>query len=173
MIPDPEIVQLPEQVFTGLQARFVSSLSAEANNMVVIPRLWGEFCAREAELGASEPGVSYGLCACPSTLGETASRPDEVIYLAAVKVERSGAEPAGMTTWISCGGTHAKFIHRGPIGGIGETMSHIYGEWLPKAGYEHADAPDIERYGPKFAPESEASELEIFIPVRKRNIADA
>ena len=168
MIPDPEIVRLPEQFFTGLQARFVSSLSPEANNMTVIPRLWGEFCAREAEIDTPESGVTYGLCACPSTLGETASRPDEAIYLASVKVARAGPAPAGMTTWTSRGGAHAKFIHRGPIGGIGETMSRIYGEWLPNAGYEHADAPDIERYGPKFDPESEASELEIFIPVQAK-----
>jgi AraC family transcriptional regulator len=173
MIPEPEIVRLPEQFFTGLQARFVSSLSPEANNMAVIPQLWGDFCAREAEIATSETGVTYGLCACPSTLGETPSRPDEAIYLAAVKVARPGPAPAGMTTWTSRGGAHAKFVHRGPIGGIGETMAHIYGEWLPNSAYEHADAPDIERYGPKFDPESEASELEIFIPVREKNASAA
>lgn len=171
MIPEPEIVRLPEQVFTGLQARFISSLSPDANNMVVIPRLWSDFFPREAEIVTSEPGVSYGLCGCPSTRGETSSRPDEMIYLAAVKVAQSDPVPTGMTTWTSPAGTYAKFIHRGRIEGIGATMDHIYGEWLPKGSYERDDAPDIERYGAAFDPVSDASELEIYIPVRTRKPA--
>jgi predicted transcriptional regulator YdeE len=162
----PEIVRLPERQFVGLQSRFISSLSPEANNREVIPRLWSEFSSRSHEVETSEPGVFYGLCACPATLGEVASRPDEAIYLAAVQVAKGAAAPAGMATWISSEGVYAKFVHRGRIEGLDRTMGYIYGEWLPQGPYAHADAADIERYGPEFDPHGEASVLEIYIPVR-------
>lgn len=161
----PEIITLPEQVFAGHQARFITPQSPEANNMVVIPRLWSEFFSRAHAAGTGEPGVFYGLCACPANLGETASHPHEAIYLAAVRVPTDSPASAGTTTWTARAGTYAKFIHRGRIEGLGATMGFIYGEWLPKSTYQHADAADIERYGPDFDPHSDMSELQIFIPL--------
>lgn len=161
----PEIVTLPEQAFTGLQVRFITPQSPEANNMVVIPRLWSEFMPRAHEAGPIEADVFYGLCACPATLGEVATHPHEAVYLAAVRVANGAPTPAGMTTWASWPGHYAKFIHRGRIKGIGETMGVIYGEWLPASSYVHADAADIERYGAAFDPHSDTSELEIYIPL--------
>jgi AraC family transcriptional regulator len=173
MKPVPEIVTLPERFFAGLKTGFITQQSPEANNMVVIPRLWSEFCPRVQELATNEPDVFYGLCACPATLGETASHPHEAFYLAAVQVSKGAPTPAGMTTWASWSGHYAKFTHRGRIEGIGETMSFIYAKWLPASAYVHADAPDLERYGVDFDPHSDTSELEIYIPVCSQRAATA
>jgi predicted transcriptional regulator YdeE len=45
-------------------------------------------------------------------------------------------------------------------------MSYIYGTWLPGSGRRRRNAPDVEVYGPKFDKDSDASELEICIPIQ-------
>lgn len=164
----PEIVTLPARSFTGLQARFVSARSPEANNLQVIPQLWAQFVPRLAEAQPLERGITYGLCECPESIGEKSTRPDEALYLAAVQSAPGSKAPRGMTTWQSPGSTFAKFVHRGPVAKLGETIGYIYGKWLPAGEYESGDGPDIERCDERFNPMSDDSVLEIFIPVRKR-----
>lgn len=164
----PEIVTLPARSFTGLQARFISALSTEANNLQVIPKLWADFVPRIADAKPLEGGITYGLCECPESIGEKSSRPDEALYLAAIESRPDAKPPRGMTTWKSPGGTFAKFIHRGPVSRLGQTMGYIYAQWLPNGDYESGDGPDIERCDERFNPMSEDSVLEIFIPVRKK-----
>ena len=169
MKPIPEIVTLPARFFAGLQARFITPRSPEANNLQVIPKLWSDFDARMSELAALEPGVGYGLCTCPEALGLTPAHPHEAIYLAAVEVSPGAPVPVGMARWAASPGTYAKFVHRGPVAKLGETMGFIYGEWLPAGPYDHGPGPDLERYDARFDPVGEQSILEIFIPVRARD----
>lgn len=168
MAPTPDIVTLPARQFAGLPARFISAASPAANNLKVIPKLWRTFNFRVAETKPVEPGIVYGLCACDSPLGEKPNRPDEIFYLAAVEVAPGTKPPTGMVLWPSAGGTHAKFIHRGRIEGIGATMRFIHQTWMSDSGYVRASGPDIERYDHRFDPQSDDSHLEIFIPVRKQ-----
>jgi AraC family transcriptional regulator len=164
----PEIVTLPARFFVGLQTRFITPRSPDANNQTLIPKLWSAFVPRLREIAGVEPGVTYGLCACPDSLGLKAEHPDEAVYLAAAEVAGDAPTPPGMVRWSSSPGTYAKFIHRGPVAGIGETMGFIYGEWLPGGDYDRGPGPDIERYDARFDPVGEQSILEIFIPVRVR-----
>lgn len=165
MPPTPAIVPLPPRQFAGLPARFISAASPAATHLKVIPKLWRTFNFRVAETRPVEPGIVYGLCACDSPLGEKSNQPDELFYLAAVEVVPGTKPPPGMVIWPSAGGTYAKFVHRGRIQGIGTTMRFIHEEWLPGSGYALAPGPDIERYDRRFDPASDASHLEIFIPV--------
>lgn len=164
----PEIVTRPTQVFAGLPARFIISCSPEANNLEVIPKLWSEFMPRSHEPITIEPDTTYGLCDSPESLGQEAEHPHEGVYLAAVQVAKDALPPPGMATWSAAGGSYAKFVHRGPIARIGETMRFIYGEWLPEADCERSPGPDIERYDARFDPTGEQSVLEIYIPVRPK-----
>lgn len=163
----PEIVALPARTFAGIQARFISARSADANNLRVIPALWGEFFARIRELRPVEPGVFHGLCDCGAAIGETISRPDEVFYLAGVQVAPESSVPAGMSNWESPAGTYAKFILRGRVERIGAAMDYIYGTWLPSSDYVSDAGPDLERYDSNFDPTSADSTLEIYIPVAR------
>jgi AraC family transcriptional regulator len=163
----PQIVTLPSQTFAGVQARFISAASPEANHLQIIPRLWATFSARVHELRSTEPGVFYGLCDGGVALGEMITRPDELFYLAAVPIDPGARVPPGMRIWEAPGGTYAKFVHRGPVETIGRTMDHIYATWLPQSGYASGAGPDLERYTADFDPASEDSTLEIYIPVRR------
>ncbi len=167
MTPSPEIVILPARTFAGLQARFISAASPDANNMQVIPRLWEAFFARAHEIRSTEPGVFYGLCDCGAAIGETIAHPDEVFYLAAAPIAPDTPVPGRMTTWESPAGTYARFIHRGRVERIGETIGTIYGTWLREGTYVSEPGPDLERYTRDFDPQSDASTMEIFVPVQK------
>ena len=169
MKPAPEILTLPTRYFVGLQTRFITPGSpTEANNLELIPKLWADFVPRLSEIAPVEPGVTYGLCACPEFLGLKPGHPHEAVYLAAAEVSVDAPTPQGMARWSSWAGTYAKFTHRGPVARIAETMGFIYGEWMPGGGYDHGPGPDIERYDARFDPVGEQSILEIFVPVRRK-----
>ncbi|MBD5779097.1 GyrI-like domain-containing protein [Pelagicoccus sp. NFK12] len=161
----PEIVQRPDSRFNGLQARYLSATSDEANNMRVIPELWKKFFERAPQLPPQTDGVYYGLSNTPEALGLERRHPDEAIYLAAAETDPSFPIPAGMTRWQSTGGLFAKFEHHGPVDTLGETIAYIYGKWFPNSGYEEREGPDFNRFDHRFSPVSETSVLEIFVPI--------
>ena len=46
----PKIVTIEEKKVVGMSANFISSLSPEKNNHVVIPQLWGQYMQRAHEI---------------------------------------------------------------------------------------------------------------------------
>src|SRR5690606_26165814 len=101
----PEIITLQPSVFVGLQARFISATSDDANNLRVIPALWDTFFQRVGEIASNDPGAFYGLCENLEAHKVPREHPDEAIYLAAARVEPETQTPHGMTRWTSPGGT--------------------------------------------------------------------
>lgn len=164
----PEIVTLPARTFVGLQCRFISVMSPDANNLIEIPKLWDKFNQRIQEVETNEPKASYGLCGLPERHGEKGLRPDELLYLAAVQVDLDSAVPSGMKRWVVPAGMFAKFTHRGIITRIGETMGFIYGKWFPASDYERGRGPEFERYDHRFNSHSETSEMDVYIPLRAK-----
>jgi AraC family transcriptional regulator len=61
---------------------------------------------------------------------------------------------------------YAVFRHREHISGIRRTMNTIWSKWLPESGHEVADAPDFERYGEEFEPDTGNGGLEIWVPIK-------
>ncbi len=161
----PTFQILPARFVVGMGGNFISVLSPDADNFIVIPKLWHEFMARSGEITPRKDStVALGCVYCPA--GE---RPGECHYLACAEVTAATAAevslPAGMELREIPAGRHAVFIHKGSLDTLGDTMGHIYATWLPASGLELRDAPDLEIYGEKFCMESEDSELEICIPV--------
>jgi AraC family transcriptional regulator len=62
---------------------------------------------------------------------------------------------------------YAVFSHRDHISSIRRTVNTIWNRWLPESGHEVADAPNFERYGDSFDPQSGTGGLEIWIPIEK------
>lgn len=161
----PEFVTLPSSTFVGLQARYLSATSEEANNMTVIPKLWAEFFQCVEAIKNQTPNVFYGLCNTPEALGLKRNHPDEGLYLAAAQVEPTFEFPNKMKRWATIGGLYAKFEHHGPIDTIGETMAYIYGKWFPESEYIEREGPDFNRFDERFLPESDKSIHEVFVPI--------
>ncbi|MDQ8203056.1 AraC family transcriptional regulator [Pelagicoccus sp. SDUM812003] len=164
----PEIVPLPPRVFIGLQSRFIASGSDEGNPMQVIPQLWDDFAQRIGELPNAEAGANYGLGDVPEAHGLERTHPDELLYLAAARVDSDVEPPEGMTRWRSPGGSFAKFEHHGTSSTIGDTMAYIYGEWFPQSDYDGSEGPDFVRIDHRYDPTRVNCMMEIYVSLQKR-----
>ena len=162
----PTIVEKPELKLIGLAAPFVSGLSPESNNFCVIGPLWEKFGPLAGQIPNRAGGDMIG--AIFELPADRKLHPHELLYLAAVPVSSTDSLPEGMVWRTIPATTYAVFIHRGPITGIASTCGEIYREWLPQSGYEHSDIADIEVYDHRFCPDSEDSEVEYWISVRKK-----
>lgn len=160
-----DIIERKPAIFAGLARPFIQGLSKETNAPQVIGKLWAETFKMHAgikhRVGKEMFGVIWGE--------DNPSHKDELMYLAGVEVSAAKDLPPGVVAREVPGGQYARIAHRGVIGEIAKTVGYIYREWLPKSGYEHTDVADIEIYGAKFNGDSENSEMEYLISVRKKS----
>src|SRR5262245_39914955 len=162
---EPQIVEKPALTVVGLEAPFISALSADATNFKVIGPLWDRFVKPAGEvpnrIGHDMVGVIYGLPAAKR------SHPHEMQYVAGVPVTSAERVPEGMVAHTVAAGTFAVFTHRGPISAIGKTVEQAYRVWLPQSGYQHAGVADVELYDERFCGGGDDAEMEYWISVRK------
>jgi AraC family transcriptional regulator len=162
----PRIVENSGMTLAGLSARFISILSPDRNNHVVIPALWARYGKRAGELTTRRAGVDWGLF--ESLQANDRSHPDELSYTAAAEL-LSPVEtlPEGFSLKRIPPGRYAVFTHKGKLDGLAKTMTAIHEKWLPKSGRMQRDGPHLERYDhQRFRADSADSELELWVPVR-------
>lgn len=159
----PTFIELPEKHVVGLGTRFISVMSPEQNNFLVIPKLWDQFIKRVDEIRDRKGYHTYGLCeALPKELART--HKDELFYIACAEVTSLDQVPTGMLHRTLPAGRYACFTHKGSLSGLGQTMNFIYRSWLPSSGITLREAPHLELYDKRFDPHSEKSELDILLP---------
>lgn len=158
----PVFKMIDEKKVIGMGTKFISTLSPDNNNQTVIPALWGKYVPRGQEINSRISDADLGVCFDP---GKDKSHPDECFYIAGTEVKNTDQIPEGMMTMTVPAGRYAIFTHKGAIDKLRMTMKYIYGSWLPKSGEKLRDAPDLEIYDQRFKPDSENSELDIYIPV--------
>lgn len=161
----PVLKFLEEKKVIGMGTQFISALSPERNNNIVIPKLWEKFIPRSHEIKSRLNSTDLGICICIDEEKEK-THPDECFYMACTEVKSIQELPVGMTAMTIPAGNYAVFTHKGEVEKINLTMKYIYGSWLPKSGKKLRDAPDIEVYDERFKPDSEDSELDIYIPIQ-------
>lgn len=164
---NPSIITLPAFTLLGLETRFISAMSPDANNLEMIPPLFGQLFSRKADLTPALDQFTYGACRCLPD--DQRTREDECVYLAGIHVAADAPVPAGMTTWQVPALTYAHFTHRGPVTHLKETINHAYGTWLPRSDYECTDGPELERYDDRFAGgNSENSVMDFLLPIKRK-----
>lgn len=156
--------KLPQFEVVGLGAKFISILSPEKNNHIVIPKLWIEYLSRQKEINSRAKPYDLGVC-MPVGNDMQKSHSDECFYLACTEVKDLKYIPEGMITKTIPAGEYAMFTHKGPLSKLDHTMNYIYGSWLPRSGRKLREAPDLELYDHRFTPNSEQSEFDIYIPI--------
>lgn len=160
----PIFKTLPQFEVMGLGTKFISILSQEKNNHVVIPKLWDKYLMRREEITSRSKPYDLGVC-MPVGNDMQKTHPDECFYLAGTEVKDFQHIPQGMITRTIPAGEYAVFTHKGPLSKLDYTMNYIYGSWLPKSGRKLREAPDLELYDNRFDSNSEQSEFDIYIPV--------
>ncbi len=158
----PAFKILPEFKVVGLQIKFISILSAEKNNHIVIPKLWDEYLKRQTEIQSRVNQSYFGVCFGGD---ESNSHPDECLYMASSEVKDDTQIPNGMISKTIPAGEYAVFTHKGHLKNLEYTMNYIMGSWLQKSGRKLRDAPDLEYYDHRFNFVSANSEIDIYIPI--------
>ena len=162
----PHITEKPELTVAGRRRAFIHGLSADANNHTVIGPLWCQFL-EEAESVPHRVGAAmYGVIT--SEPEEERHHPDALQYLAGVAVDAVEALPTGLMAQTIPAATFAVFTHVGPIANIEQMLREAYRVWLPESEYEHFGIADVEVYDHRFHGDSEDSEMEYWISVRRR-----
>ncbi|MGC4039779.1 MAG: GyrI-like domain-containing protein [Flavobacterium sp.] len=88
---------------------------------------------------------------------------------AAVAVQDFDEIPESMQTLIIPEGLYAVFHYVGRPSDAQPTFGYIYGEWLPKSGYEIDDRPYFALMDEKYKGEDPLSEEEFWVPIKQHS----
>ncbi|MEN0068206.1 MAG: AraC family transcriptional regulator [Myxococcota bacterium] len=153
---EPEIVHREAMAVVGMQTSFFGVDSDKNNLAERIPALWDAFTPRMDELEGTRTEY-YGLISCEP-------HSERLTYLACGDL--GGPPPADMVVDTVPSGTWAVFEHRGPPEQLDHTVNYVYSAWLMGSKtWRHTYGPDLEIYGPDWAPESPQSVMHYAVPV--------
>lgn len=140
-------------LIAGLGGRFTSETAQR------IPELWERFIPHIGNVPGQVDEVTYGICCNPDGKGSFE-------YVAGVEISKLDDLPE-LYRWVEVAPQHyAVFEHKGPLEALPQTFQYIWKTWLPKSGYEAADAPEFERYSADFNPGTGRGVLEIWLPLK-------
>jgi AraC family transcriptional regulator len=86
-------------------------------------------------------------------------------YLCGVEVADFSRLPASTGRVRVPAHRYAVFRHREHVSTIRRTHNTIWSDWLPRSGFQAADAPSFERYGEEFDGETGLGGVEIWLPI--------
>lgn len=136
-----------------------------------IPQLWNDFIYRMNELDKiAVPDCSLGIC-----LNETNMEFEEdsmFYYLACRVVKDDSIIPSGMIYREIPAQLVAVFTHSGSLEILDETYDYIYNKWLPESEYKQIPADEIEWYDSRFKFGEKESQMDIHIPISKKDKED-
>ena len=151
MIPD--IIDFPETVIIG---RF---LSLPTDDHHVFP-LWKQF--RTEQSASNLMGVDL------FAIQEYAEWPpkSKITHWAGIEKKDGFAYPEEWIAHTMCGGTYARFIHRGTQADFPKTMAMIFTEWLPSSPYHYdSSRAQFQIMSADYVMNDPESEEYVFIPI--------
>ncbi len=169
-LPLVEPIKMDERMLTTLEPpRFENSKTLliaglseryDGDSSKAIPAQWQRFMPYIGNIPGQIGRTAYGVCCNSDEEGN-------FDYICGVEVSDFSELPPELARLRIPARRYAVFTHRDHISTIRRTVNTIWNKWLPESGYEVADAPDFERYGPEFNPETGTGGVEIWIPLAK------
>ncbi len=151
-IPKPRIVDGDAMIIVGLEKRYTDATSAQ------MPAQWQAFVPHIGHIDAQKGNVAFGVLCNSDDEGN-------VDYVTGVEVTEYSNVAKELDGLRIPPQTYAVFRHDGHVSEIRRTWKTIFGEWLSQTGRKLADAPQFERYGEGFDPQTGLGDIEIWIPV--------
>lgn len=129
-----------------------------AGDTAGIPSQWQKLVPHLGCVSQQVGPYAYGVC---HNFGEGFD------YLCGVEVSSPVGLPSG---WVSlelaADQLYAVFHHSEHVSLVRYTCDSIFSGWLPRSGYQAAEAPFFERYGPEFDGRTGQGGLEVWVPVK-------
>lgn len=154
----PVIVEHKEELVIGMGGSFAENPFWEIN------KLWDKFNEREDEIPNIKGNYALGVC-MPKHDDLPVKEGDSFVYIAGRPVSSLDEVPEGMVAVKIPSRKYAKFTHKGPLTNLPHTVNYIWGTWLPKSEYKHANSPDFELYDERFDVKTLSGEIDIFVPI--------
>ena len=155
--PQPEIVSMDAITFIGMEKRFTFDA------MSGIPVFWMNFMKVSDKIqNKVDPSAAWGV----SYDMDYSLQPAEFTLLAGFEVSSTEDIPDGMIVHVTPASKYAKFTHYGSLDNLSETYTYIYNVWFPQSGYDMGMGNELELYDEKFNPQSDTSEMYIFVPIK-------
>ena len=151
---EPEIITRPAIKLVGIAAQY-------NNAELSLPTLWSAFRPYRDSIANRIGDDSFGIYESYEEDGDDVS----FVYICSVPVANFDDVPEGMTTRELPEQLYARFIHRGPVANLEQTLKYIWGSWLPKSKYDYIEKPDFELYRSGYNPADPTSELYLHIPI--------
>ncbi len=124
-----------------------------------IPLQWQRFGPYIGNIPGQVGNITYGVCCNSDGAGNFE-------YVTGVEVSSFDELAPELRRVRIPAQRYVVFTHTDHISAIRGTWYTIWNEWLPKSGYEIADAPDFERYDDRFDPQAGTGEVEIWLPLK-------
>ena len=150
----PRFEDGPTLLIAGLCERY------SAQTMAKVPGQWQRFGPHIGAIPGQIGNVAYGVICNGDGEGN-------IDYIAGVEVKDFDDLSPEFDRIRIPAHRYAVFTHAGYVSTIQQTWNAIWSQWLPNSGLQAADAPDFERYGERFDPQSGAGGFEIWLPIKE------
>ncbi len=144
----PRFTTMKPRLFAGLVERHNCSDGAG------IPAQWQQFQPYFGALPGQVGDAAYGMAYDMDGDGN-------YNYLCGFEVTDFSEVPKGLSTKLVPPQKYAVFHQPDHIAAIRQVIATIFSKWMPKSGYEAADSPMMERYGPGFNAQTGSGGFEI------------
>ncbi|MEO8685209.1 MAG: AraC family transcriptional regulator [Devosia sp.] len=149
----PRLETGPVLLVAGLSERFTFNASEG------IPALWQRFAPYIDNVPGQIGHVTYGVCA---NTDDTCA----FDYIAVVEVKDFSDLAPELVHLRIPQQRYAVFSHRGHISAMRRTAYTIWAHYLPQSTLEPIDAPNFERYGDQYDPQTGNGTVEVWVPIR-------
>lgn len=150
---EPRIVGGDAMLLVGLKRRYSDATSAQ------IPAQWQAFQRHIGNIERQIGNAAFGVMCNGDDEGN-------IDYFTAVEVSALDDDAPELDALRVPPQTYAVFTHDGHVSEIRRTWKAIFGTWSQETDYKLVDAPQFERYGENFDPQTGNGDIEIWIPIR-------
>ncbi|WP_444895369.1 AraC family transcriptional regulator [Microbulbifer sp. SSSA005] len=154
---EPQIISRPAMQLVGVAQEY-------DHENLSLPKLWSAFRPYRDKIPNRISDESFGIYECY----EEADDEIQFKYVCCAPVADLTQVPEGMVARELPEQLYAKFVHRGSITTLEQTLKYIWGSWLPKSNYDYIERPDFELYPPRYQVTSPTAEMFLHIPVKER-----
>ena len=153
-LSEPRFVDSDTLLIVGIKRRYNDDTSSQ------MPAQWQAFRPHIGHINYQRGNVAFGLLCNSDNEGN-------IDYVTGVEVSQLSEAAEDLDGIRIPPQTYAVFKHDSHVSEIRRTWKTIFAKWVPEANCKLVDAPQMERYGEVFDPQTGIGDIEIWIPVEK------